>query len=135
MNNVLELPLKGDGRAFVHSEHALGQGTQPLAGGGEPPDNGSMLEERVAHLEQDMSQVKEVLGRLEPMIARIDERTKHTVTKEELQAVRGDVAGLSATIKSLPGRGFTIATVIAIVALVIATIAMVPAIQQGIAAF
>ncbi len=129
-----------------------------------------------------MGDVKAALGRLEPLIIRMDERmahlagkselealrsdmahvaskselealrgdVAHVASKSELEALRGDVAhvaskgelealrievaDLSATLRGMPSRGFVIGVVVAIVTLVMATIAMVPAIQRGIGA-
>lgn len=65
------------------------------------------LESRVSRLEQDMHEVRGVLARLEPMIVRIDERTNH-----------------------LPSHGFVITTILAVVMLVVAVIALGPQLQN-----
>lgn len=67
--------------------------------GPQPPD----MDARVAKLEQDMSEVRAALGRIEPLLIRIDERLNH-----------------------LPSKGFVIGTTIAIVSLVVAAIAAAP---------
>lgn len=63
----------------------------------------AVLAERVNRLERDMSDVKSTLTRMEPLLARIDER-----------------------VRTLPGKGFVIATVIALLALVIGVIGAAP---------
>jgi hypothetical protein len=55
----------------------------PIDGGGGPPHTPDM-EARVAALEIDVKEVKATLGRLEPVLARIDERTKDMVGKADL---------------------------------------------------
>lgn len=49
------------------------------------------MEARVTSLETSMLDVKATLGRLEPLIIRIDERMNHVATKAELGGVRSDV--------------------------------------------
>ena len=55
-----------------------------------------------------MAGMKVVLGRLEPMIIRIDERMNHLATKEDVANVRTDVAS-KATKGTVWGMGFTVA--------------------------
>ena len=73
--------------------------------GGDSDSSGEIggMETRVARLEEDMADVKAALGRIEPLLIRIDERLNH-----------------------LPGKGFVVTTVVGIVALVIAAIALAP---------
>jgi hypothetical protein len=55
----------------------------------------SVLEFRVGRLETDMTEVKATLGRLEPLIVRIDEQLRstlpHLATKAEVQTLRADM--------------------------------------------
>jgi uncharacterized membrane protein YczE len=59
--------------------------------------------QRVAKLESDVGEIKAVLGRLDPMMIRINEKLNH-----------------------LPTKSFVVTTVVAIVGLVIAAIAVAP---------
>lgn len=82
---------------------------QPIDGdGGGPHDSG--MEARVARLEEDMKEVKQVLGRLEPMLIRMDERLNH-----------------------LPDKTFVVTTVVAIVGLVMAAIVLAPYLRTTLA--
>jgi hypothetical protein len=49
------------------------------------------MEARVARLEQDMQEVKAVLGRIEPLIIRIDATMPHLATKAELAVLGSDL--------------------------------------------
>ena len=62
-----------------------------VAGTDASPHDGGMLEQRVTRLEDDMAAVKGILGRLEPLIVRMDERLNHMATKAELQEVRTEI--------------------------------------------
>lgn len=74
---------------------------------------------RVGALENDMRDVKAVLGRLEPMIARIDERTKDMPSAKDFGELRGRVGHMPTTFQmvswfvgvgiGLTGLAFTIA--------------------------
>lgn len=81
--------------------------------------NSDGMEQRVAKLESDVGEIKGILGRLEPMIIRIDERLGHVASS-------ASVAALQEQMKALPSKGFVITTVVAIVGLVIAAIAAAP---------
>ena len=54
----------------------------PIDGGGGPPHTPDM-EARVAALEIDVKEVKATLGRLEPMLVRMDERTKDMLARAD----------------------------------------------------
>lgn len=82
---------------------------QGFSGRSGPIHDRNMLEDRVSRLEQDMTEVKTILRDLAPAIARIDERTRH-----------------------LPTQTFVVSTVIAIVMLVIAVIALAPSLQSTV---
>lgn len=90
-------------------------GLREVAYGGGPPHDGDM-EQRVEQLESDMGQVKQSLARIE---GRLDEKLPNLATK-------ADVSDLRADIRHLPGKTFVITTVISIVGLVIAAIALAP---------
>jgi len=76
----------------------------PVDKGDEPPHDSDM-EARVARLEEDMKEVKGILGRLEPMIIRIDERSRTAVTQADLAAVRAEIlAANKADITDLKGE-------------------------------
>ena len=68
---------------------------------GPPHDPG--MEARVGRLEEDMSEVKATLRRLEPMIVRIDAIVPHLATKAELEALRGE---MRAGFADKPSRGY-----------------------------
>ena len=57
-----------------------------LAGGGEPPHDPGM-EARVSALEANFGDVKAVLARIEPMLSRVDDRTRRMET--DLASVDG----------------------------------------------
>lgn len=61
-----------------------------VAAGGGPYDPD--LYGRVGRLEADMREVKGALGRLEPLIVRIDAQMPHLATKAEVAALRADLA-------------------------------------------
>jgi len=71
----------------------------PTSGDGSNPT----LEMRVARLEGDMQEIKAILGRLEPMIIRIDATLPHLATKAELADFRteskSDLADLRTELK------------------------------------
>lgn len=77
-------------------------GTRAYHRGGEPP-SGSGMEQRIQRLEHSMDQIKDTLA-----------------------DIKAELAGIRAELKHLPTRGFVISTVIAIVGLVIAAIAVAP---------
>jgi glycerate kinase len=56
------------------------------------------MEARVARLEEGQREIRAILGRLEPAIARIDAQIPYLATKAEVEALRGDI-------QSKPGRG------------------------------
>jgi hypothetical protein len=62
------------------------------------------MEPRVAHLEEDMRDVKATLARLEPVIVRMDAALiatlPHLATKAELADQRGEVTGKIADLRS-----------------------------------
>jgi len=57
--------------------------SRPGAPGSGGPNDPS-IEARIARLEDDMREIKTVLGRLEPAIARIDAQIPHLATQAEL---------------------------------------------------
>jgi hypothetical protein len=67
-----------------------------------------MSEARIGHLEEDVHEIRAVLGRLEPVIIRIDAVLPHLATKAELADLRTEMtAGLAALRVALadkPGR-------------------------------
>jgi hypothetical protein len=67
-----------------------------LAKGGGGGDNGGMDDvlRRITALESDMKEAKAILGRLEPVIVRIDERTKDMPSAKEFGEVKGRVMQL-----------------------------------------
>jgi hypothetical protein len=64
--------------------------------GATPPDPN--LEFRVSRLEQDMGDVRTMLGQMLPMIARIDATMPHLATKAELHAAFGTLDGRIGTL-------------------------------------
>ena len=83
------------------------QTLSPVAtGGGGPHDPG--MEPRVAALEADMKDVKAVLGDIRLVLTRLDERTTHLATKEDVANVRTDLAS-KATRGTVWTMGFTVA--------------------------
>jgi len=58
---------------------------------GDPTPYHPRMEARVARLEQDMQEVKAVLGRIEPLIIRIDATMPHLATKAELAVLGSDL--------------------------------------------
>ena len=49
------------------------------------------MEARVARLEEDVSEIRGTLRRLEPMIVRIDAVVPHLATKAEMASLRGEM--------------------------------------------
>jgi hypothetical protein len=90
-----------------------------LAGDGRGPHDPTM-EARVAKLEQDMSEVKATLGRMEPLLIRMDERMNHLATRAELFASVGD---LKTALESKPGRAAMWTMSIALFGLTVAALA------------
>ncbi len=84
-------------------------------GGGGPDDPG--MAARIDRLEDDMREVRAVLGRLEPAIAGITSQMPHLATQAALERVRGDVM---TALESKPGRGGMWAMAITLLALVVA---------------
>jgi len=81
----------------------------------------TLLEFRVGRLEADMTDVKATLGRLEPLIVRIDEQLRstlpHLATKAEVQTLRADMesrfgdmegrfAGMEVKLADKPGKAY-----------------------------
>jgi len=68
-------------------------------------DSGGMdtLEPRVAKLEADVTEIKAALGRMEPLLMRID--TRGQATAVDLAKLEGTVAGLSVLVNGLPKTG------------------------------
>jgi hypothetical protein len=62
-----------------------------------------MSEARIDRLEEDMHEIRAVLGRLEPMINRIDAQLPHLATKAELTT---GLAELRAELADKPGKVF-----------------------------
>jgi hypothetical protein len=80
-----------------------------------------------------LHEIKGVLGRLEPMIIRIDERLNatlpHLATKAELATA---VAGLTASLAEKPSKGFLLALIAlltALYALFLGGLAALPALR------
>ena len=68
-----------------------GNGSENLDGGDGGPHDPNM-EARVARLEADMSEVKNLLhGQVVPLLHRIDERLNHTASKVDLSNVAADL--------------------------------------------
>lgn len=65
------------------------------------------MEQRVTRLEQDMKEVKSLLGdKIMPMLISINEQLKHTATKEDLAELKGRVSQLPTTLQMI---GFVLA--------------------------
>ena len=73
-------PLLTDRRCFEKS-------TEGTGGGRDMPG----IEVRVVTLENEMREVRAILGRMEPLLVRLDERTANLATKAELAEVRADL--------------------------------------------
>ena len=56
-------------------------------GGGDATGDDGVLEQRVASLENHVGEIRATLSRMEPMLARIDERLNHTATKAEIAGI------------------------------------------------
>jgi hypothetical protein len=61
-------------------------------GGGGPHD--PTMESRVARLEEDVRAIKGVLERFEPLLARIDERTKVSATTADVSELKGRLSNM-----------------------------------------
>lgn len=83
-----------------------------LETGGGGGDNGGMDEviRRVAALEDGLKDVRGTLSRLEPMLARIDERLRDMPTGKDFGELRGKVSNLPTTLQLI---GFVVAVVVA----------------------
>lgn len=116
-DDLIRLRLAREAVALEQRRHdSILSGT----GGGGP--QGPTIDERVSRLEGDMKDVKGILGRLEPMIIRIDAQMPHLATKMEfatmttdLERLRGEVM---TALASKPGRGDMWIMAIALFALV-----------------
>jgi hypothetical protein len=75
------------------------------------------LEFRVTRLEQDMGDVKSILGQMLPMMVRIDAALPHLATKAELQSaisgveskigeVKGEIADLRVELAEKPSKTY-----------------------------
>jgi len=64
------------------------------------PD-GPGLETRISRIEEDIRDIRAILGRLEPMIIRIDAQLAHLATKAELADLRAE---LRADLAEKPSR-------------------------------
>jgi hypothetical protein len=71
----------------------------PVEGAG-PGRYDPLMEARVARLEDDMREVKAILGQMLPMIIRIDATLPHLATKAELTQVRSDLGSEIAQVRS-----------------------------------
>ena len=58
------------------------------------------IEVRVVTLENEMREVRAILGRMEPLLVRLDERTANLATKAELAEVRADLKAELAEVRS-----------------------------------
>jgi lipoate synthase len=69
-----------------------------------------MSEARVDRLEEDMHEIRAVLGRLEPMINRIDAQLPHLATKAELTTglgeLRDEIGKVRVELADKPGKTF-----------------------------
>lgn len=81
--------------ALTHPKWKGHQGSLEHGGGG--GHNGGM-EQRVAALEADSKEIRAILGRLEPMITRIDATTVHLATKGEAESIRSELKGVIGTL-------------------------------------
>ena len=70
------------------------------SGGGGGPENPT-LEQRVAHLEDDMKDVKSSLTRIEQRLASIDAELKHVAKASEVAELRGRLSNLPTTIQMI----------------------------------
>jgi hypothetical protein len=77
--------------------------------GGMPPD----LTVRVDRLERDVADIRATLGRLEPLIVRIDATVPALATKAELERTRGD---LSTLLAEKPSKTYLWAVLAALIA-------------------
>ena len=68
-----------------------GTPSQAALAAGEDGPHGPGMDARVTALEVEVGEMKSVLRQLEPAIARIDERTAHLVTNEQLESARSDI--------------------------------------------
>ena len=71
----------------------------PVEGAG-PGRYDPRMEARVARLEDDMREVKAILGQMLPMIIRIDATLPHLATKAELTQVRSELSAEIAQVRS-----------------------------------
>jgi len=124
-------------RANVGWRRSPPRGLRTGGGGGTFDD----MEQRVAKLESDVGEIKAILGRLEPMIIRIDEQLRHVASSASVEALHermksvassDSVTALQEQMKALPSKTFVITTVVAIVGLVIAAIAAAPYLRTPI---
>ncbi|MTJ81758.1 MAG: hypothetical protein F8N37_12170 [Telmatospirillum sp.] len=83
-----------------------------VANGGGGGHDGGMDDvlRRVSAVEGDMKEVKAVLGRMEPLLIRMDERLRDMPTAKEFGELKGRVAQLPTTIQLI---GFVIAVLVA----------------------
>lgn len=99
--------VRGDftGRNFDVSEETDQNSPLQIGGGGSNSGGMSTLEIRVTNLEGHMKVVRDTLGRMEPVLARIDEKLNHTATKQELTAVEAELIGRVSKVEAeLVGR-------------------------------
>ena len=77
-------------------------------------------EDRLDRLENDVRDIKVTLGRLEPMIIRIDATALHLATKAELTTglsdVRGEIANMKVALADKPGKLFLTAAIAILIA-------------------
>lgn len=77
-------------------------------GGGHPPG----MEQRVAKLEEGMTDIKVTLGRLEPTLARIDAGVRKLET--DAAELKGRITGIEGQIRQLPTALQIVAIILAV---------------------